>query len=241
MIEKIETLFEKAKQLHYDECCGMKVVDKMKGSGFFPGCTGFHNNPSDIKNTFVMVVGQDFATEEYHQKIGDKGEVDSNTTWRNLKTLLKDIRIDEDICFFTNAYIGLRKNGKNTGQSPAKKSPNFTQQCQKFFKEQLSVINPELVLILGKEPAKFVAQIFPDYFAEWKKMKLLKQFYEDEENISCTLKFENKKIQFLFALHPSMSNTNRPKIWGKGVKGREKETDMLKKHLSNFYIRHNLQ
>jgi uracil-DNA glycosylase len=238
MIEKIETLFEKAKQLQYDESCGMKVVEKMKGAGFFPGCTGFHNNPSEIKNTFVMVVGQDFATEEYHQKIGEKGEVDSNATWRNLIKLLKDIDIQENICFFTNAYMGLRKNGKNVGQSPAKKSLDFTKQCQNFFKGQLRAIKPELVLILGREPAKFVANTFPDQFNNWQEMGVLKQFYEEEKNIFCDLKFENKEIRFLFALHPSMSNTNRAKIW-KGVK--EKETDMLRNCLSDFYSRHNIQ
>lgn len=107
-----------------------------------------------------------------------------------------------------------------------------------FFEDQLRIINPELVLILGKEPAKFIVEKFPNHFTNWHQMGLLKQFYHDEKNISYDLKFENKEIQFLFVLHPSMSNTNRSKIW-KGAE--EKETGILRKHLSEFYIRHNLQ
>ena len=238
MIEKIERLFDQAKQLHYDESCGMKAVEKMKGPGFFPGCSGFHDNLSDDVNRIVMIVGQDFDTETNYNKLGDNGEVASNTTWRNLKILLQDIGIPRNICFFTNAYMGLRKDGKNTGQSPAKKSSSFTKQCQDFFKDQLRVINPELVLILGKEPAKFVADTFPNQFDKWQEMGVLKHFYEKEENISCVLEFENKNIQFLFVLHPSMSNTNRAKIW-KDVK--EEEILILRNRLSDFYSRHNIQ
>jgi len=134
MFEKSEILFEKASQLHYDEFCGMTMVKEMKGPGFFPGCNGLQDNKSDSFDRFVMVVGQDFDTEENYQNIGEKGEVDSNTTWRNLRKLLKDIHIPENFCFFTNAYMGLRKNGRNIGQSPAKKSPDFTKQCQIFSK-----------------------------------------------------------------------------------------------------------
>jgi uracil-DNA glycosylase family 4 len=236
MIEKIKKLFEKANQLQYDEQCGMGIVEKMQGPGFFPGCNGLHDNQSGSVNKFVMVVGQDFDTKINYDKLGDKGEVDSNTTWRNLKKLLIEINIQESNCFFTNVYMGLRKDGKNTGPSPAKKSPNFSNQCQVFFKEQLRVINPELVLILGKEPAKFIAETFPNYFTNWQQIGLLKEFYQEEKNIYNDLEFENKSIRFLFALHPSMSNTNRSLIWGKGNK--EKETEMLKKHLSGFYAWH---
>jgi len=172
MTEKIDELFEKSKQLHYDKLCGMVMVERRKGSGFFPGCSGFHDDQSNSVNKVVMIVGQDFDTEINYCKLGDKGEVKSNTTWLNLVKLLDEISIPKSICFFTNAYMGLRKNGKNRGPSPAKKSPCFVKECQKFFLEQLRVINPELVLILGKEPAKFVAEIFPDSFARWQKMKL---------------------------------------------------------------------
>ncbi len=215
MNEKINKLFEKAVQLQYDSACGMEKVTKMKGPGFFPGCTGIHNSESAFQVKFVMVVGQDFDTKINYDKVGENGEVDSNITWTNLKKLLDDINIRKDNCFFTNTYMGLRKNGKNTGASPAKKSPGFIKQCQDFFLEQLRVINPKLVLILGKEPAKFITRTFPGGFNSWQNMGLLKIFYQEEDNISIHLEFENKSILFLFALHPSMSNTNRSLIGGK--------------------------
>ncbi|GAC1300823.1 MAG: hypothetical protein NVSMB24_02340 [Mucilaginibacter sp.] len=239
MEEKIKKLFEKAIQLQYDPDCGMEKVEKMKGPGFFPGCTGVHDNNSASADKFIMVVGQDFDTKINYDKLEEKGEVECNTTWRNLKKLLKDINIDKDKCFFTNTYMGVRKNGKNTGPSPAKKSPWFVEQCQYFFQQQLTIINPKLVLILGREPAKFVAKMFPDQFDSWRNMKLLKQFYQKEKSIACELKFENQFILFLFVLHPSMSNTNRSLIWGKGIK--ERETEMLINHLFDFYANYNLK
>jgi hypothetical protein len=99
----------------------MIPVKEMQGPGFFPGCNGFHNHESGFADRFVMVVGQDFDTELNYKKLGEKGEVESNATWRNLRKLLDDIGIQKHNCFFTNVYMDLRKEEigklKNTGPS----------------------------------------------------------------------------------------------------------------------------
>lgn len=174
-------LFEEAKKLDYSQSNGMVCVDRMKGPGFFPGCAGTIDNRQNISGLPEMVLGQDFDTEANHKLIDEnKGEIDKNTTWRNLKLLLKDLNIDRSDCFFTNAYMGLRPSSqevtKNTGQSPAAKrgAGVFANECYEFFKKQLSVVQPETVLVLGKETAKFLSKAFPSEFKKWSDIKTLK-------------------------------------------------------------------
>jgi len=237
MLNKINQLFQKANQLNYDEDCGMVMVEKTKGPGFFPGCVGLYDIDRGNTEKLIMVVGQDFDTKENHKKLTEEGEVNSNPTWRNLKKLLDDIHIDKNDCFFTNAYMGLRKNAlKNTGPSPAKKSQPFVKQCQEFFKEQLRAINPEIVLILGLEPAKFIAKMFPGGFTNWSRIRSLRKLYEDKGHICQDFEFEGRCIRFLFVIHPSLNNPNRAKIW---KDSEHQEITILKEHLSNFTTRHN--
>ena len=232
-------LFEKSKQLNYDKANGMIKVTEMKGPGFFPGCTGTIYSREDISGLSFMVLGQDFDTQANHKQINpEKGEIDKNTTWRNLRKLLKEVGINEKECFFTNAYMGLRPDNnkdaktKNTGKSPAAKkgAEAFSDQCIEFFKTQLQIVKPKVVLVLGKETAKFVANVFPEC-SKWADIKTLNSFYQEEKAIAAEVTFNNRNIHFLFVIHPSLNNVNRSKIWGK-EDGKEKEQELLKKSLS---------
>lgn len=234
-------LFEESKQLNYDHSNGMVKVEEMRGPGFFPGCTGTLDSRTDISDLPVMVLGQDFDTESNHKRIDKtKGEIETNTTWRNLRKLLKELAIDETECFFTNAYMGLRPENektktKNTGTSPAAKkgAETFTKDCYEFFKKQLEVGRPKVVLVLGKETAKFVSKVFPDQCSKWSNIQTLKRFYEEEDNISGAVPFEGRMIRFIFVIHPSLNNTNRSITWGK-EEGKNKEQELLKKLLSKM-------
>jgi uracil-DNA glycosylase len=138
--------------------------------------------------------------------------------------------------------MGLRKtNRKVAGPVPEvlKKAKGFAEQCQAFFLYQLQVIKPELVLVLGKEPAKFLAEVFPETLGAWKEIGNLKDFYQQDQ-ISYEVVFEGRKIQFVFVMHPSMSNSNRGIIW-KGKDGREVETGLIRKRLGEFYRRWGIQ
>jgi uracil-DNA glycosylase len=218
----------------------MIAVEEMRGPGFFPGCTGTIDSKQDIKRIPFMVLGQDFDTAANHQLIDKvKGGIDTNMTWRNLRKLLRELQIDELKCFFTNAYMGLRPdtrgNGKtkNTGKCPAAKkgADSFTKGCQEFFKKQLAIMQPEVVLVLGKETAKFVSKVFPEKCSKWATIQTFKSFYADADNISIVFDFQGKKINFLFVIHPSLNNTNRSIIWGK-EEGKWKEQELLRKYLN---------
>lgn len=237
----LNELFIKANALDYTHSNGMYPISTMKGPGFFPGCIGTIKKNIPLENLAIMLVGQDFDTEANHQKIdAEKGEVEKNTTWRNLKRLLDEINIDPEQCFFTNAYMGLRPNSgketkKNTGTSPAaqKGAEAFAKECYEFFKTQLRTIQPKLVLVLGKETAKFMAKAFPTSFFHWENIDTLKKLYEKEEAVFADLEFEGKPIRFVFAIHPSLNGTNRSIIWGK-EEGKNKEIALLKKYTASY-------
>ena len=216
----INTLFNEMRKLDFNQCNGMENIDVMKGPGFFPGCIGTVNNSIDIRNTEVMVLGQDFDTVKNYGNIDPiKGEIGNNKTWHNLIRLLDDLHIDIQNCFFTNAYMGLRSGTevKNTGRSPAAKrsAVGFAEECYSFFKRQLHIVRPKLVLVLGKETAKFLTKAFPKEFKKWENIPTLKQFYTNENAVFNDFAFEGEKIRFVLVLHPSMSNINRVVIWGK--------------------------
>jgi hypothetical protein len=239
----IETLFREAGKLTYDEASGMMRVPRMMGPGFFPGCTGLYKSEDDFDSKPVMVLGQDFGNESVYGFLDLRGEVDKSVTWRHLKTLLSDIHIKPEQCFFTNAYMGLRKTDREVAgpvTALLKKAKGFADQCQTFFLYQLQVIKPELVLVMGKEPAGFIAEVFPDALGAWKEIGNLKDFYQKPDQISYEVEFEGRKIQFLFAMHPSMSSSNRGIIW-KGKDGRKEETGMLIRRLGEFYKRNGIQ
>lgn len=236
----LSELFVKSKELDYTQSNGMIPVEEMKGPGFFPGCTGTVDSRQEISGLRVMVLGQDFDTASNHNRIDkEKGEIDANTTWRNLKKLLAELQIKETECFFTNAYMGLRPDDnketktKNTGTSPSAKkgAETFSKECMEFFLTQLEVVQPEIVLVLGKETAKFISKFFPEECSKWANIKTLKNFYADENNVSLRVKFHKKNIHFLFVIHTSLNNTNRSITWGK-EEGKNKEQDLLKKRLN---------
>ena len=218
----VNNLFSEMQKLDFVQSNGMATIPEMKGPGFFPGCIGTINHDVNIKDVDVMVLGQDFDSLENYKKIdAKKGEIENNTTWRNLKTLLDDLKIDQANCFFTNVYMGLRsENKKNTGASPASKkaASEFAKQCHIFFKKQLHAVKPKLVLVLGKETAKFLTKAFPNEFTKWENIQTLKQFYANRDAVFNDIEFEGEKIRFVFVLHSSMSNTNRAIIWGEGSK-----------------------
>ncbi|MDE3185005.1 MAG: hypothetical protein KGM16_16455 [Bacteroidota bacterium] len=237
----LDELFKASKELNYSQSNGMIKVNEMRGPGFFPGCTGTIDSLENISGLRFMILGQDFDTKANHKEINPiKGEIETNTTWRNLRKLLKEVGINEKECFFTNAYMGLRPDNtksaktKNTGKSPAAKkgAEGFSDQCLKFFKTQLQIVKPEVVLVLGKETAQFVANAFPEC-SKWSHIKTLKTFYENETTVFAEVTFDNRSIHFLFVIHPSLNIVNRSKIWGK-EEGKEKEQKLLKKLLSGI-------
>lgn len=142
----------------------VEVRRAIPGVAFFPGGYGLYREsialplpewPSDG----VMVVGQDFHTVEgYESSLSAGREPETQPTWKNLLDLLKRTGIDSAECFFTNAYMGLRKDGGATGRFPGARDPEFADRCSIFFERQVDALQPRLILCLGAWVPEFVAR-----------------------------------------------------------------------------------
>lgn len=184
-----------------------------------------------------MVLGQDFGTQDYYNKVHkEDGEVKMSTTWRNLIPLLVALDISPEACFFTNTFMGLREDGKMTGPCNPALNPNspFSEACKNFLMAQIEAILPELVLVLGTYPARTLAAWWPEDFSDWTALKGVtrplaeNRFYDGLTKPFYDVRFGDKDVRFVFALHPSMSNTHRGLIWGKNGDGGAHEIAHLK-------------
>jgi hypothetical protein len=115
-----------------------------------------------------MVLGQDFDKVEGFADSLKRGEEErAVATWGNLLPLLDSCRLPLAACFFTNAYVGLRKSDINYGPGAGTRSPAFRASCEQFFVQQLAAQQPKLILALGLEVALFLSRCSPN-FAAWR-------------------------------------------------------------------------
>ncbi len=139
----------------------VKVPQAIQGTAFFPGGYGVWLE-ENLRPPFpvgqIMVVGQDFnSVAAYDRARKAKTEVKISRTWRALIGILDASGISRDRCFFTNIYMGLREEEKETGRFPGAKDKEFVHRCVEFFKLQLEVARPKLILTLGLEPLRVLA------------------------------------------------------------------------------------
>ncbi len=236
----IETLFVNAKSLKHYPLEDMHPVPEMKPFGFFPGGYGMYNESVQIDKIKYMLLGQDFDTLEHFNKLSNDGEnKEVVKTWIYLignntkKGLLQNCDINPNECFFTNAIMGLRVSGKNSGASPAWKHPEFIDECKNFFvNNQLSLFkNLEIIFVMGKEVAHFIANTSsPNEFPQWHTINRIADLY-DENYFRC-IDYNGRKIKFIFMTHPSLANSNLSKRWGRDGKGYKKEIEYIRKALN---------
>ena len=104
-----------------------------------------------------MVVGQDFNTvATYERALRNRSEIGGSRTWQVLRRLLVGFNIRPEWCFYTNAYMGLRAAGPETGRFCGARDNEFVNRCAIFFSRQLAVARPKLILMLGMEPLRML-------------------------------------------------------------------------------------
>ncbi|MEO8144698.1 MAG: uracil-DNA glycosylase family protein, partial [Betaproteobacteria bacterium] len=135
------------------------------GLAFFPGGRGVFQERRELPNfpfLKVMVIGQDFDNlSNYECSLRGGEENRKLATWKQLLNLLDRAGIPPTACFFTNAYMGLRETGKNTGPSPGQRSYSFRNECLTFFRRQLVLQQPRMILCLGLHAAAFLSLASP--------------------------------------------------------------------------------
>jgi hypothetical protein len=137
------------------------VPEPIEGTAFFPGGLGLLMEEIDRDRDFptgcCMVVGQDFNTLAAYKRARERrSEFGINQTWKVLSRLLPKFGIRLESCFFTNAYMGLRTVGPETGRFCGARDRDFVNRCATFFSRQLEVARPKLILMLGLEPLRML-------------------------------------------------------------------------------------
>ena len=184
-----------------------RVIDK---TVFFPAGDGLHYKDGPPTYIEYMVIGQDFDTYDKFKHLYDNtlSELDTkNTTWTNLLNLLGDAGIDKKAVFYTNAIMGYRDGGKNTGKSPAFKDDDFIKACRDFMIEQIRVVKPKKIIVLGANLFDFMAALSDDL----KAIKDVKKFKDLDTRVYRGVTFKNLdsyKCDVLFMLHPSLFYAN---------------------------------
>lgn len=215
---KIQQLFDELEKIKVStksdfEKSGMvNRFDEMK-YGFFPLGLGVltENITMDSKATEieieeggVMVLGNDFGTVTYvSDVIKDSdgfGEI-KGTTVRNMKKYIPELFTDKT--FFTNFYLGVRTNKDAKMMIKIEElSDGYKTLCYDFFRMQLDLVKPKLVVCLGHHVKNALIST-GGVFEQWKpKSGSLKELYLDGKDKYIIKNTALNRIKFIIIPHP---------------------------------------
>lgn len=193
----------------------LPIRKKIGGTAFFPGGEGLWEK-SDVEID-VLVLGQDFGTKAYYDKIlADETVKDTDCpTWINMLALFNKVGIKPERCFFSNVFMGLRTEDNMTGSLIRKSSEydKYRMQSADFLIKQIQIINPKVIIVLGNEPTKMLMNVLP--LKDWYSMNKV-------SDITTIAKAEYSEAEYLCVAlcHPSMRNSNKRfrkyKEWNNG-------------------------
>ena len=174
----IEALFSALPEIEPYPDGVRSLWDRIPGIAFFPGGAGLWNvspghplPPMPVRG--VMVLGHDFHSEDaFAKSLAAGSEVSLSPTWPALLSLLKVSSIPYESCFFTNAYMGLRRGSATMGRFPGSRDAGFRDRCRRFLLRQLSAQKPTLILTLGRWVPEFIAPLSRQ-LQPWAKAKSL--------------------------------------------------------------------
>lgn len=197
---------------------GMTTDSAKLEFGFFPLGSGILTDQSSIAEAEIleggtMVLGHDFGTVSY---VRDRCKNKRENNSRTIKNL-QGIGLQPEHTFFTNFYLGLRDDTLHPKMEMTtlvvKRTEAYTNFCFDFFKTQLEMINPKLVVCIGKE----VGLVLPGLFAGLTKSgSLLSLFANDSkaEYLVTTNDAVYGNRKYLLIPHPSYAHIN----WANGIK-----------------------
>ena len=212
----------------------VEPVDKMlDGIAFFPGGKGLWCKEKCTIFPKILVLGQDFSTVDYFNKIKVKLKSDLDSpTWKNLLELFKFAGINPCNCFFSNVFMGLRKSNSMIGKFPGAKDPHFYKRNVEFLKIQIEITKPAIIIVLGSIPAKMISELSDD-LKPWSENKSFS--YYDKKNLSYieNAKFTDHKSICIRLLHPSFRKLNLKYRYFEGSNKCDVEVMLLKKAWSS--------
>jgi len=176
------------------------ITPKLRGRSFFPGgCGLFGGVAQRLADRPIMLVGQDFGTLDYWNGLNTDDE-SWQGTWTSLRKMLLEVEVDPRNCFFTNVLLGVRRSGPIDGPSPALRCPDYVSACSEYVKEQVGIVQPSVVVALGKVPTILLARCFG-------LTSSLSAPTEDDSKNATFEQIDNQGLQFRESVSLSSSRT----------------------------------
>jgi len=142
---------------------GSTIEDLIDGTACFPGGSGLWREernggplPNDFPESPVMFVGHNFDSARGYAISLERGGEAGGEFWVRLLRILDAAHLQPDVCFFSNALMGI-KPGKAEGAMPS--VPGYKEQCQRFLKRQVEIVRPCAVIALGVQANRNVSQL----------------------------------------------------------------------------------
>lgn len=244
-MKRIERLFEALPSVRPYAAGVIELRARISGTAFFPGGLGLWQ-VDVMKPLFpaqpVMILGHDFDSEVGFARSLQRGaeviaegtHLRAGPTWRNLIALLKRARVDPVICFFTNAFIGLREGSRSTGAFSGWEDPSFVDRCRQFLSLQLRVVRPRVILTLGARVPEFIAPLSPE-LTKWKSVRSLIELdrigaYVPEARFPDS--FDGCCVVAALT-HPSLRNSNVQRRSYGPLRGDQAECQMIRDALTH--------
>jgi uracil-DNA glycosylase len=175
----------------------------------------------------VMLLAHNWGSEA-ELDLNRPGENRGSRYWRNLRLLLRTCDICVCNCFATNAYPGLLKSSRNTGEFPGASDEQFLTACRRFLAEQIRVVRPALIVTLGRYVPRVLAPLSPD-LRGWMRANAFKVLNDDNAFIPRARFPDACHTATVVALtHPSCRQGNVRYRKYHGCKGEDAEQKMLK-------------
>ena len=137
----------------------IEVHQEIDGTAFFPGGAGLWRGispkgvlPDEFPLNSIMFLGHNFDSVQGHRESCIRGIERMNTgTWHFLIRYLKAADISPQCGFYTNALVGLQPDKAN-GKMYA--TAKFYSECNRFLVRQVAIVQPQLVVALGRKAAE---------------------------------------------------------------------------------------
>jgi uracil-DNA glycosylase len=220
MLHPIELLFDAMREVAPYPKGVVPFSTRLAGTAFFPGGSGLWGTEAGkplppMPTQGVMVLGHDFHSESaFAKSVGLGFEIHSATnkthvpSWAALTKMLRGFGIDPRRCFFTNAYMGLRKGQGTTGRFPGSRDQEFVDRSRAFLLRQLAAQSPRLVLALGAWVPSFLAPMAPQ-LSEWLGINSLNHI----DRVGPV----QHHVQFAAGQPCSVVALTHPSLWGRNV------------------------
>lgn len=229
--DEIRELFQLQRKTVPSAAGVMPVSRMLPGVRFFPGGRGVWNDSPDatLPTNGVMVVGEDWGDlTAYRQAKTEETPPppEESVTWKALAELLTEAELSPSSCFFTSFYMGLREKTSKRIQFPGAKSAEYVAACRDFLMEQINVVRPRLIVLLGARIPRRVAGLSSE-LNEWRNCKTASSL-DRKGALKTNASFGSHHATVCWIVPPTrrVSNLRRRKF--DGQKGAQAEVELIK-------------